>query len=352
MRIARCEVRSLDAALTRPYAIAGEHTARARLFLVVLSAEDGRRGLGTATPVESITGESEAACLSALSRARWLEGADVLDVHVLTRRLEQELPHAPAARAALDMALHDLWARVLEGPLVDLLGRAHRELPTSVTIGISDVATTLAEARRLVARGFRVLKVKTGESLDEDVRRLAALREEFPAATLIADANAGYEPAEVPVFVERTRELELALIEQPVPREALDELRSLPAGVRARLAADESLLDERDVPALLREPRPFGVWNIKLMKCGGIAPALRLAARAKEAGIGLMWGCMDESVVGIAAALHSAYAASATRFLDLDGSFDLAEDFARGGFELVGDRLRTLPEHGLGARLI
>ena len=84
------------------------------------------------------------------------------------------------------------------------------------------------------------------------------------------------------------------------------------------------------------------------MKCGGIAPALGIARVADRAGIGLMWGCMDESVIGIAAALHAAFACPATRWLDLDGSFDLSRDVARGGFVLRDGVLRPLDRPGLG----
>ena len=91
--------------------------------------------------------------------------------------------------------------------------------------------------------------------------------------------------------------------------------------------------------------------SLKLMKCGGIRPGLGIARIAEAAGIDLMWGCMDESVLSIAAALHAAYASPNTRYLDLDGSFDLASDFARGGFTLEDGVLRTLDRPGLGAEL-
>ena len=84
------------------------------------------------------------------------------------------------------------------------------------------------------------------------------------------------------------------------------------------------------------------------MKCGGVRPALRIAAIAEAAGVELMGGCMDESVVSIAAALHAAFASPATRYLDLDGSLDLARDVATGGFVLEDGRMRTTGAVGLG----
>jgi L-alanine-DL-glutamate epimerase-like enolase superfamily enzyme len=249
----------------------------------------------------------------------------------------------------VDVALHDLAARRLGVPLADMLGRAHDALPTSITIGIKPVAETLAEADEYVGRGFRVLKVKVGDAFEEDVERLTRLRERVgPAVAIRADANIGYTVEETARFFERIEPLSIEFVEQPVPREAFDGLRTLPARRRARIAADESLHDEKDALALAGPEPACGIYNIKLMKCGGIRPALRIAAIAETAGIALMWGCMDESRISIAGALHAAFASPATRFLDLDGSLDLARDVVEGGFALEGGVLRTLDAPGLG----
>ena len=135
-----------------------------------------------------------------------------------------------------------------------------------------------------------------------------------------------------------------------MPREAFAEIRTLAPRLRARIAADESLHDEKDALALASPPGDpaCGIFNIKLMKCGGVRPALRIATIAETAGIALMWGCMDESRISIAAALHAAFASPATRYLDLDGSLDLARDVVAGGFTLDGGVMRTTGAPGLG----
>ncbi len=117
-----------------------------------------------------------------------------------------------------------------------------------------------------------------------------------------------------------------------------------------RIAADESLHGESDALGARRaagDPA-CGIYNIKLMKCGGIWPALRIAAIAETAGVALMWGCMDESRISIAAALHAAFASPATRYLDLDGTLDLARDVVEGGFTLENGVMRTTGAPGLG----
>lgn len=351
MRIAAVEVRALATPLTRPYTIAFETTEAVEMVLVRVVAEDGSVGLGTGTPAEAVTGESFAACRAALADHDWLVGGELESWPRLLAELARRWPAAPAARAAVDIALHDLWARRLGRPLVDLLGRCHDALPTSVTIGIQDVAHTLAEAEEHVGRGFRVLKIKLGHSLEEDLERLRRLRERFPQVALRTDANQGYSLAQLGRYLPAVEPLGVEFTEQPVPPASLPALAHLPAEQRARLAADESLHDERDALRLAAAPVPCGIFNVKLMKCGGIRPALGIARIAEAARLELMWGCMDESVVGIAAALHAAFASPATRHLDLDGSLDLARDPARGGFVLQAGVLRTVEAPGLGVEL-
>lgn len=350
MKVRSVDVSAFAVPLSRPYAIAHQATDAAALARVVVTLDGGTTGLGTATPEPLVTGETFARCEGGLRvAAAWLCGLSFTDPRELGGLLRASLPDAPAARAALDMALHDAWGRRRGRPVVDLLGRVHDALPTSITIGVRNVADTLTEAREYLGRGFRLLKVKVGEDVALDVERLARLRELVGAEVpLLADANAGYTFANLREFLDRTRDLDLALIEQPLPRAAADAQRALPPDEVARLVADESLLDTADAERLAAAPRAFGTWNIKLMKCGGITPALDIARIAHGDGIALMWGCMDESVIGIAAALHAAFACPATRWLDLDGSFDLSRDVARGGFVLRDGVLRPLDRPGLG----
>jgi L-alanine-DL-glutamate epimerase-like enolase superfamily enzyme len=162
------------------------------------------------------------------------------------------------------------------------------------------------------------------------------------------DANQGFTPEEARRLAVVADELSLELVEQPLPAVAVAEMRALPASLRRILAADESLLDEADARSLAGAPAACGIFNVKLMKCGGIRPARAIASIAESAGVELMWGCNDESAVSIAAALHAAYASPSTRYLDLDGSFELTHDPFVGGFAVVDGCLRLLDRPGLG----
>jgi len=119
---------------------------------------------------------------------------------------------------------------------------------------------------------------------------------------------------------------------------------------RTKLVADESLIDAHSAWQLSLQPQSFGVYNIKLMKSGGIKGGREIATIAKNAGIDLFWGCNDESIVSITAALHAAYSCSNTKYLDLDGSFDLAKDLVEGGFELKDGYMYPSSLPGLGIK--
>jgi len=351
VKITQIVSRRESLALTLPYTIATRTIDSVELFFVRLVTDTGFVGLGSASPAESVTGESAAACEAALGAAAndWLIGRDPRELGGLCREAGRRLATTPAARAAVDMALHDLFARRLDLPLVDFLGRCHDRLPTSITIGIKPADETLAEAADYMERGFRCLKVKIGLEMEADVERLALLREAMPAGLPIrVDANQGYSEAEAVRFHDLTRALDLELIEQPLAAAEVEGLRRLPADLRRLVAADESLLSPADALSLVAPPSACGIFNIKLMKCGGITPALAIAATAAASGTELMWGCNDESRISIAAALHAAYACPATRYLDLDGSFDLARDLATGGFTVEEGCLLLPDAPGLG----
>ena len=325
------------------------------LFFVRLIADNGEIGLGSASPAPEVTGESISACEAGLSAEclSRLEGRDLRQLERLCRDLRASHQHLPAARVAVEMALFDLAARSLGMPLVDLFGRCHDALPTSITIGIKEsIEETLAEADEYLGRGFRSLKVKIGRSLQAESEMLERLHERVAGrARIRVDANLGYNLEETRRFESVATALELELVEQPVPVESFAGVLELPESYRQIVAADESLHDEHDALELARPP-VCGIYNIKLMKCGGLSAARTIARIAEIAGQDLMWGCMDESAISISAALHTAYACPNTRFLDLDGSFDLARDPARGGFELIDGRLHLLDKPGLGVELL
>ncbi|MCP4754644.1 MAG: dipeptide epimerase [Proteobacteria bacterium] len=355
MKIKRVAHWTEDLELSRPYTIAYETISAVENHFVKIEAENGAFGMGASSPSPEVTGETSDDCSNALEKnlEPLLLGQDVRYLRSLNRKIQIAMASTPAARAAVDIALHDLMAQYLKLPLVEMLGRVHRSLPTSITIGIQSTEESLAETEEYLARGFRILKVKIGSSLEEDLERLCKLRDKVGREVKIrVDANQGYSLSRFKEFVKKTESLNIEFIEQPLKAADIEGMRGLPKSARAKTAADESLLDLKDALNLTRLPQPFGIYNIKLMKCGGITTAMQMADVAEASGIDLMWGCNDESIVSITAALHAALASPATRYLDLDGSLDLARDLVKGGFVLENGELGLTDRPGLGVEPI
>ena len=180
---------------------------------------------------------------------------------------------------------------------------------------------------------------------------LTALRKELgPDFKIRVDANQGYNNDQYMAFDKAVQHLDLEFYEQPFPTKQWKLMQALPEDLRMRSAADEDLLNVKDAVLLGADPLPYGIYNIKLMKCGGINEALSIATIAQNRSIDLMWGCNDESLISITGALHAALASPATKYLDLDGSLDLAKDIATGGFVLKDGMMSTNDQPGLGIK--
>lgn len=353
MRIKSVRAFLRNLALTKPYTIAYQTTSDVENVFLEIELDNGMIGLGAANPSPDVVGESPEQALQNLT-GDWVNGLVGQDIRLMNDLIDQagqQFPNGPGTLAALDIALHDAFGQFLGIPVVAFYGQKIKALSTSVTIGIMNVVDTLAEAAEYYQQGFRVVKVKTGLDVDEDIERIRKLRERYQTdLTIRVDANQGYSLAHLQRFCTATAEATVELIEQPLPVGQESQLLQLSDEIRHHLAADESLKGPTAALQLAQYPQPFGIYNIKLMKCGGIRAALDIATIAKPAGISLFWGCNDESRVSIVAALHAAFACPHTRYIDLDGSFDLAEDIVSGGFILENGFMRPTEGSGLGLK--
>lgn len=333
--------------LTKPYTIAYNTFSDVELVFLEIELANGIVGIGSASPAEEVVGENPQQTLSCLQSAfvENLVGRDIRHFRQIIYETKQFFPYLPGTQAALDLALHDAFGKFLGIPVVDFYGRKIKSLPTSVTIGIKNVAETLAEAKEYLDLGFKIVKVKTGNDVDEDIERVLKINELYGKKLKIrVDANQGYDIGHLQKFLNATEKIALELIEQPLKVGNEAALLSLSDAERQKIAADESLKDAAAALKFATKPQHFGIFNIKLMKCGGILGALEIANIAQNAHIDLFWGCNDESIASITAALHIAFACPNTHYIDLDGSFDLAADLVKGGFVLkegfmsIGDK--------------
>lgn len=341
-------------ALSKPYSIAGYTFSEVENVFLEVELENGIIGIGAASPAEEVVGET---CQKTLIHCQstpfqQLIGREIRHFRQLIYETHQLFPKLPGTQAALDIALHDAFGQYLGIPVVEFYGQKIKTLPTSVTIGIMSVEETLREAEAYRQLGFQILKVKTGENVEEDIERVLRLHEHYKKQFKIrVDANQGYELSDLKKFLKATKSIDLELVEQPLTVGKELELLELSDSERKKITADESLKDAQYAITLAQQPQPFGIFNLKLMKCGGILNALEIAYIAQQADIELFWGCNDESIVSITAALHAAFACPNTRYLDLDGSFDLIEDVVSGGFVLENGMMKLTGRPGLGLQL-
>ncbi|GKQ37106.1 dipeptide epimerase [Streptomyces sp. A012304] len=240
----------------------------------------------------------------------------------LTALREEEPGSPPAVTAAVESALLDLVGKRAGLPVHRLLGPAAPPVAaTARTLGITSAAHAAAEARRLTARGFRLLKIKAGApDPEDDVERVRAVRAAAPEARLLLDPNGAWSTAQALALLPRFAELGVEAVEQPLAPGDPEALGALAAKSPLPVIADEDAVTPDDARRLAG--RVHGV-NVKLAKCGGVHAALRIADLIAGSGTELMLGCLTASTLGLAPAVHLAGRA---RWADLDGHLLLAHD--------------------------
>jgi L-alanine-DL-glutamate epimerase-like enolase superfamily enzyme len=253
--------------------------------------------------------------------------------------MNRAIRHHGAAKAGIDIALHDLLAKRMGIPVWQLLGMSADIPPTDFSIGIDEPEAVAGRAKR--AARFPALKIKLGGR--SDIQTLEAVRAVY-AGPIRVDANTGWQPEHGAALIPELERLGVELIEQPFPAHQLGQLRWLQERSSLPIVVDESAVTIDDLDSLVGVVA--GV-NVKIAKCGGVGPALRMLQRARELGFKCMLGCMEETSVGIAA---GAAIASLADWVDLDGNLLLADEPFEG-LELGDDcRWRLGREAGLGVR--
>jgi L-alanine-DL-glutamate epimerase-like enolase superfamily enzyme len=330
--VADCRARTIELRLRSPFRLS-RGTSESRHNVIFEISSEGFVGRGEAAPIPRYR-ESAGSAAAALERmAAGLDDPRAFAVEGTRLAVTGER----AAQAAFDAALHDLAGRRLGVPVRELLGLPRRPLPpTSWTIGVDPIPEALEKVAS--AGGFEVLKLKMGVA--GDLELLRAVRE-VTRQTIRVDANEGWTLDGARQRLPELARLSVEFVEQPLPEGSLEEMRELRRTSPLPLIADESVHDAADLPRLAGA---FDGINVKLAKCGGIAPALQLIAAARTLGLKVLLGCMIESSLGIAAALA---VAPLVDWIDLDGHLLLADDpFA--GLGLEGGRIIPCERPGLG----
>lgn len=319
---------------------------------LILRTDDGYIGHGMAAPDQLITGE-DAGTVTQAYRGHiesCMKGENPFYYSRLYEELREALPGQSSALAMVEIALYDIMAQKAGVPLYMFLGGFKQQIITSVTIGIMEEQEVLERTARLIRQGIKAVKIKGGKDVERDIRMISLVRKSIgDGIALTFDANQGYSLIEAAHFIRNTKHANLELIEQPTSPELTFQWHLLRQEGNIPIMADESLKKLADSFSLTSR-QAVDFLNIKLMKVGGITPALQINSSARSAAVKCMMGCMDESSLGIAAGLHVALARPNISHADLDSWLDIEEDPFAGLIILKDGYLRTTELPGLGIK--
>ncbi len=350
MKITGIEYFRLDLDMISGYTIAYETISQASNIILKINTSTGLTGWGCAAPDKEITQETPEEVIDNIEALviPLLEGENPFHIARFHKELKAADPGMRSTLAMVNIALYDLMARKADLPLYQLLGGFRQEIQTSMTLGIEPLDDTLKKAKAYWQQGFRILKLKGGISIDEDVEKVRRLREAFgPALVLRFDANQGYNLKDAVRFIELTRMSGIELFEQPTAYGNDEALKNVTNNVAVPVMADESIRSLRDVFHISKNDISDMI-NIKIMKVGGLTESMHINSVAKAAGMEVMVGCLDECALGISAGLHFALSRPNVEFADLDGHLDFSNDPFKNLFSLKNGVMKPSDVAGLG----
>lgn len=300
--------------------------------LITIQLENGIEGYGEAAPLEPINGENQATALETLKSCRdFLIGKDVSQFRQISKHLKNVFWAQVTARCAIEMALIDAFTKTLNLPLYKFFGGAESQVETDYTIDIVPPDIAKIKAANLQKRGYNTLKTKVGKKLVDDIDRILAIKDGAPGCSIMLDANQGYTPVQAVHFLEELEKNKIRpdLFEQPVVKHDLRGMKFVKEHTSVPIAADESVFTSADAIEIIRMGCA-DLINIKIMK-SGIVEALDIAAIARSANLGLMIGCMLETMLALSCSVHFAAGLGGFQFIDLDPHLRPEQEPVKGG---------------------
>jgi len=318
----------------KPFHITNNISYETQNIEVILELENGVVGYGEASPSFRVNGEKISALMGFENAVQeMIVGMDVREYRKIFD-ITDSLKGVPSIKAAVQYAVLDAFSEEIGVPVYQILGGAKREIETDYTVSIGTIEERLEDVKKIISQGHRVIKIKVGENLEEDIQAILAIHEVSKGCKYIVDANTGYTPKQAVRFVTEVYRagVDISVFEQPVAITDIDGLKYVRWNSPFPVAADESARTKYDVLRLIKE-EAVDYINIKLMK-SGISDALAIVEIAKAANIRLMLGCMAESSLGVNQSVHFALGTGAFDFHDLDSSLMLKEPNFRGKYKI------------------
>ena len=352
MKIVDILIKKVDFKRRKVFKIAfGKGTDISQRIYIKILTDEGIYGLGESTPSPLVMGETIEGVISAIEYMKpSLLGADPLDIANIHKIMNGTLLHNTSAKAAIDIACYDIIGKK-EGKAVHLLLGAQKDsLQTDITIGIDSVDEMVKEAVERVGEGFRILKVKCGIEPEKDIEVIKQMRNAVgDEIDLRIDINQGYDVKTALHVLEEMKKYNITEAEQPLPYWDIHGMAEINKLSPIPIMADESVHIPTDAETVCQHDAAK-IVNIKLMKCGGIYPALQIADIAKKYGKNCLVGCFSESKLAISAAAAVVLSRDNIESADLDSffSFTNPEVGVTGGFKVDKDIITMSSGAGFG----
>ncbi len=348
LKITGFELYPLNIPLKKPFITALRRVEHIDDLLLVIHTDTELRGYGGACAVTAITGTTNADIIQELDTKVFptlirqpLQSSHLFD-------LLERLSLRPETRACIDIGIHDLLAKIADQPLYAYLGGKNNLLSTDLTISVASSEKMVQESLEAVAAGFKQLKIKLDADLSLNIQRLRQILRVLPGTIpLRLDPNQSLTFKQAVTLLESIPLDSIECIEQPFKADDIESLRSLRELSLVPVLADESLYDLNDALNLFKQGA-CDMFNIKLMKCGGIHEAQKIAAFAGEQRIACMMGSMLEGPVSLLAAAHFSLSQPAITMIDMDSPLYLEAHPLLTPFYRDADTFHLAKNPGLG----
>ncbi|QBK24671.1 mandelate racemase/muconate lactonizing enzyme family protein [Ureibacillus thermophilus] len=330
MNIKRIEILAVHFPLVKPFIVSYGTYPKMPSIIVKLTTDDGLVGWGESVPDEHVTGETFESTFHVLkhSLAPAMLNENPCHFEAIHEKMDRIVKGSPSAKAAIDIACFDLVGKKLGVPVYQLIGgRFHKKFPITHVLSIDEPDKMADEAQEKVQEGYRSFKMKVGTEVERDVERIKAVRQRVGEHIAIrVDVNQGWVNSSNTLKALRYLEsLGIDWVEQPVLADDIDGMMEVKSKSRIPLMIDEGLCSFRDMREIIAKKAADKV-NIKLMKCGGIYPAAKLATMAEMAGIECQIGSMVESSIASAAGFHVAFSKKIIKSVELTGPLKFKTD--------------------------
>ena len=352
MRIKTIEPIAISLPMKKAVKMAGETVTRADNILVRIETDDGAVGWGEAASAPTMTGETVASMMAAVTHmAPGLLKHPADDFSGAAAAMDAQMYGNSGAKAAIEIALHDLVGRAKGLPLHALFGGKRRDrIPLLAVIGSDDAAADLREAQERRNAGYLIYKIKVGVDAPEaDAARTQDICRVLGKGCLIsADANQGFNADEGVRYVRAVADCGLGFFEQPVPAHDLAGMARVAAASRVPIGADEGIHSQDDIERHHAAKAAQGV-SLKAIKLGGVRQVLDASKLCDRLGMNLNISCKTgESSVASAAALHLAAVVPSLAWGLTVTSPGLAEDVVTDPLRIERGHITVLDRPGLG----